>query len=43
MPTEGYGHSNNPAKRPGPPSFDETKFTFAAPGSTVGIVLIYWP
>ena len=43
MPTEGYGHSNNPAKRPGPPSFEETKFAFAAPGSTVGISLIYWP
>src|SRR5260221_208787 len=25
MPIEGYGHSNNPAKRPGPPNFDETK------------------
>ncbi len=24
MPIEGYGHSNNPAKRPGPPNFDET-------------------
>ena len=33
MPIEGYGHSNNPAKRPGPPNFDETKFAFAAPGS----------
>ena len=43
MPIEGYGHSNNPAKRPGPPSFDETKFVFAATGSTVGIALIYWP
>ena len=43
MPTEGYGHSNNPAKRPGPPNFDETKFAFTAPGSTVGIALIYWP
>jgi len=43
MPIEGYGHSNNPAKRPGPPSFDETKFAFAAPGSSIEIALIYWP
>jgi uncharacterized protein (DUF2141 family) len=43
VPIEGYGHSNNPAKRPGPPSFNETKFAFAAPGSTIGIALIYWP
>lgn len=43
MPLEGYGHSNNPAKRPGPPSFDETKFIFAAPASTMEIALIYWP
>jgi uncharacterized protein (DUF2141 family) len=43
MPLEGYGHSNNPAKRPGPPDFSETKFTFAAPIQTVEIKLIYWP
>lgn len=43
MPLEGYGHSNNPAKRPGPPDFSETKFTFAAPTQTVAIQLIYWP
>lgn len=43
MPIEGYGHSNNPAKRPGPPNFDETQFTFAAPGSSIEIALIYWP
>jgi uncharacterized protein (DUF2141 family) len=42
VPTEGYGHSNNPEKRPGPPSFDETKFAFAAPGSKLEIALIYW-
>ena len=42
VPTEGYGHSNNPEKRPGPPSFEETKFTFAAPGSNFEITLIYW-
>ena len=43
MPIEGYAHSNNPAKRPGPPNFDETQFTFAAPGSSIEIALIYWP
>jgi uncharacterized protein (DUF2141 family) len=43
MPIEGYGHSNNPAKRPGPPNFDETKFAFAASGSTIEIALVYWP
>ena len=43
MPIEGYGHSNNPAKRPGPPSFDETKFAFDAPGASIEIALIYWP
>lgn len=42
VPTEGYGHSNNPQRRPGPPSFDETKFAFAAPGSNLNIALIYW-
>ena len=43
MPLEGYGHSNNPVKRPGPPEFNETKFAFAAPGTTITINLIYWP
>lgn len=43
MPLEGYGHSNNPAKRAGPPDFNETKFVFAAPGTTITINLIYWP
>ena len=43
MPLEGYGHSNNPAKRMGPPPFDETKFTVAPPGTTIEIKLIYWP
>jgi len=42
VPTEGYGHSNNPEKRPGPPSFEETKFTFAGPGANFEITLIYW-
>ena len=43
MPLEGYGHSNNPAKRQGPPDFSETKFIVAAPATTISINLIYWP
>ena len=43
MPIEGYGHSNNPAKRPGPPDFNETKFAFTSVGSTIDVDLIYWP
>jgi uncharacterized protein (DUF2141 family) len=43
MPLEGYGHSNNPAKRTGPPDFNETKFVFSAPSATITINLIYWP
>lgn len=43
MPLEGYGHSNNPAKRLGPPPFDETKFALTATGATIDITLIYWP
>jgi uncharacterized protein (DUF2141 family) len=43
MPLEGYGHSNNPGKRMGPPNFDETKFTLSQPAITVEIQLIYWP
>lgn len=43
MPLEGYGHSKNPVKRPGPPDFSETQFAFAVPGETIEIKLIYWP
>ncbi len=43
MPLEGYGHSNNPSRRQGPPNFDETTFLFATPGSSIEIALIYWP
>lgn len=43
MPMEGYGHSNNPPKRMGPPNFDESKFTLAEPGKSIEIELIYWP
>lgn len=42
VPLEGYGHSNNPAKRTGPPSFDETKFTVTAPETSIEIQMIYW-
>lgn len=43
MPVEGYGHSNNPSKRQGPPDFSETKFVFSAPSTAITINLIYWP
>jgi uncharacterized protein (DUF2141 family) len=43
MPLEGYGHSNNPSKRQGPPDFSETKFVFSAPTTTITVNLIYWP
>ncbi len=43
MPVEGYGHSNNPAKRMGPPNFEETKFTVNKPDTSIEIQLIYWP
>jgi len=43
MPLEGYGHSNNPARRQGAPDFSETKFVFAPPSTTISINLIYWP
>lgn len=43
MPVEGYGHSNNPAQRPGEPPFDETKFTLGASNLSFDISLIYWP
>jgi uncharacterized protein (DUF2141 family) len=42
VPLEGYGHSNNPAKRMGPPSFDETTFALHEPGTSIEIRLIYW-
>ncbi len=43
MPIEGYGYSNNPAKRAGPAPFDETKFALTAPSASIEIALIYWP
>lgn len=43
MPLEGYGHSNNPEKRMGPPSYEETTFPAKQPQVTTEIKLIYWP
>jgi uncharacterized protein (DUF2141 family) len=43
MPIEGYGHTNNPEKRPGEPSFDETKFTLGSANGTFEVKLVYWP
>jgi len=43
MPLEGYGHTNNPEKRMGPPNFDETKITLGKADMTFEIRLIYWP
>jgi uncharacterized protein (DUF2141 family) len=43
MPIEGYGHSNNPEKRAGEPSFDETKFTLGSSNAAYQVTLIYWP
>jgi uncharacterized protein (DUF2141 family) len=43
MPIEGYGYSNNPAKRAGPAPFEETKFALTAPSTSIEIALIYWP
>lgn len=43
IPLEGYGFSNNPATKAGPPSFDEFKFQLKQPGNSLDIKLIYWP
>lgn len=40
-PKEGYGASNNPKKRMGPPRFEEAKFSLNQPAQTVEIKLIY--
>lgn len=41
IPKEGYGASNNPRKRMGPPGFDEAKFSVIQPEQTIEIRLIY--
>ena len=41
VPKEGYGASNNPKKKMGPPNFDETKFQLGVADQSVGIKLMY--
>jgi len=40
-PKEGYGASNNPKKRMGPPPFDEAKFSLNQPAQSIEIRLMY--
>jgi uncharacterized protein (DUF2141 family) len=40
-PKEGYGASNNPRKRMGPPPFDEARFSLNQPQQLIEIKLIY--
>lgn len=40
-PKEGYGASNNPRKRMGPPPFDEAKFSLNQPSQSIEIKLMY--
>ena len=41
VPKEGYGASNNPKKKMGPPNFDETKFQLRGADQSVEIKLMY--
>lgn len=41
IPKEGYGSSNNPKKKMGPPSFDETKFQVNGTEQSLEIKLMY--
>ena len=41
VPKEGYGASNNPKKRMGPPSFEETKFRLSGTEQSLEIKLMY--
>jgi uncharacterized protein (DUF2141 family) len=41
MPKEGYGASNNPKKKMGPPNFDEAKFQLSGTEQSVEIKLMY--
>ena len=41
MPKEGYGASNNPKKKMGPPNFDEAKFQLSGTEQLVEIKLMY--
>jgi uncharacterized protein (DUF2141 family) len=41
IPKEGYGASNNPKKKMGPPDFEETKFQLSGAGQPLEIRLVY--
>ena len=41
VPKEGYGASNNPKKKMGPPNFDEAKFQLSGTEQSVEIKLMY--
>jgi uncharacterized protein (DUF2141 family) len=41
VPKEGYGASNNPKKKMGPPSFEETKFELSGSEQSLEIKLMY--
>jgi len=41
MPKEGYGASNNPKKKMGPPNFDEAEFQLSGTEQFVEIKLMY--
>jgi uncharacterized protein (DUF2141 family) len=42
IPKEGYGFSNNPKKRAGPPPFDQAKFSLNRAECSIEVKLIYW-
>jgi uncharacterized protein (DUF2141 family) len=42
IPKEGYGASNNPKKRIGPPKFEQAKFSLNQPECSIEISLMYW-
>jgi uncharacterized protein (DUF2141 family) len=41
IPKEGYGASNNPKKKMGPPDFEKTKFQLSGAGQSLEIRLMY--
>ena len=41
-PLEGFGASNNPKFRFGPPSYDDSKFIFSQDGMTIYIEMKYF-
>jgi len=42
IPKEGYGASNNPRKRLGPPLFEQAKFSMNQPECSIEVKLMYW-